>query len=661
MSTRGHSRARLLRRGLALVALGLAWMAAVAQAQGAGADEVPPRVGRVAFTQGELYIAPPDHAQEWAPVARNHPVVTGDNLWMSGDGRAEVDYGGGQLRLGPDSNVQVSRLDEQALALFVAEGRVIVRVRYLAPGEATRIDTPNAQIDLVRPGLYRIDVSPQPRQTWVVVRLGEASVALPGAVQPVLPGQTASIAGTADAVAEVREGAGVDGLDTWSAERDRVYERSYDTAAYVSRQMVGYADLESNGRWQTYPDYGAVWFPERVAPDWAPYRYGHWVWLVEYGWTWVDDAAWGYAPFHYGRWAFIGGRWGWCPGAFVARPMWAPALVAWYGGSGWTYFSSFSGPVFGWVPLGWRDPFVPWWGRCGTRCYDRYNRPYAVDVRERPRQPPGSYANARVPNAVTAVSAAALRETRPVQTSRVELPPQAIATAPRLSASPQVRPVVSSTRVVQPGRGAPQPAGEIAARIRPQAVSPFSGAAAAEGRGRATAVPPAGGGPAGTRGAGPVNAVPPAGARPAGTRAAGALNAVPPAGAAIAPSTRAPSGAPRERITGGVNAVPPAGQPPLRSTPAPTEPSIRATPSAPLGPPTVRSAPAVRPAAPVQPVPPVRPAPSTQPAPSVRSAPAPSAPVAAVPPAAAHPQPQLREAPVPRPGQQPSAPRPGQN
>ena len=37
------------------------------------------------------------------------------------------------------------------------------------------------------------------------------------------------------------------------------------SASYVSNQMVGYADLEQYGTWQTYPDYGAVWFPTAVA------------------------------------------------------------------------------------------------------------------------------------------------------------------------------------------------------------------------------------------------------------------------------------------------------------------------------------------------------------------------------------------------------------
>ena len=62
------------------------------------------------------------------------------------------------------------------------------------------------------------------------------------------------------------------------------------------------------------PEYGQVWYPQ-VAPDWVPYREGSWAYVAPWGWTWVDSEPWGFAPFHYGRWADIGGRWGWVPGA----------------------------------------------------------------------------------------------------------------------------------------------------------------------------------------------------------------------------------------------------------------------------------------------------------------------------------------------------------
>jgi hypothetical protein len=604
-------------------------------AQDAAEDGPPPRVARVAIAQGELYVAPPDRAQEWAAIGVNHPVATGDNLWLSGEGRAEVDYGGGQFRVGPDSNLHVSRLDDAEMALFLAQGRVIVRVRALEQGELARIDTPNARIDLTRPGLYRVDVSPEPRQTWVIVREGEASVLLPGGgAQPVLAGQTATVAGVNSAAVDVQNGATLDGLDTWSAERERVYEHGRTTAQYVSPQMVGYADLESNGTWQPYPDYGAVWFPNSVPHEWAPYRYGHWVWLPPYGWTWVDDAAWGYAPFHYGRWVYVSGRWGWCPGAYVPRPIWAPALVAWYGGSGWTYFASFGGPVYGWVPLGWREPFVPWWGRCGGRCYDRYNRPYSIDVRDRSRRAPITYANSRYGS--TAMPEAAMRETRPVQTTRVNLPSQALVSAPRIAASPDVRPVVTSTRMVQVGRGSPQTAGEIAARVRPQALAPV---APARGVGAVTSVPPV---------SAPVRAVGPSAAPSYDARRS-----------VTAPAAQSARPAESARDMRQAPARPPAvtyTQPaaPVARTPQgaveriPAQRDVRAVPPASASPPP-------RGGAPVAGVPPA----------AVHTVP--PAPVHAVPPATVHAQqPQAREAPAreapqPRGREGPNAPRQGQN
>lgn len=536
MSHRGST---LWRVAALLVATWLG-VAASVQAQTAG-DDVPGRVGRVATWQGDLYLAPQDRASEWASIGLNYPVASGDNLWLSGEGQAEIDYGSGQFRLGGDSNVHVSRLDDRQLALFVAQGRVIVRVRGLDPGESAVVDTPNAQIELQRPGLYRIDVSPEPRQTWLIVREGEANVVLPSGLQQVLPGQTATVAGADGGIAEVRNGVSVDALDLWSADRDRVHGRGRQTTAYVSREMVGQADLDAYGAWQTYPDYGPVWFPTAVVDDWAPYRYGRWTWLSAYGWTWVDDAPWGYAPFHYGRWAYIGGRWGWCPGAYVARPVWAPALVAWYGGSNWQFSVSSGGPVYGWVPLGWRDPFVPWWGRCSSRCFERYNRPYAVNLAERTHRPITSYVNAAVPNAITAVPGAAMRTTRPVQTTRVTLPAMAVATAPVLGGAPQVRPVVPAGNLVRAGGGsAPLPAGEIAARIKPLAVAPVTRTPqGGVGRERVIPAPGTGGIASGQRAVTPAPlAAPPASAQ---TRVAPMGSTAAPGSVRVAPSAAPPA------------------------------------------------------------------------------------------------------------------------
>jgi len=435
----------------ALVGL-LAFVAAFA-VHAQDADSLPARVGRIANAQGQLYRSLPESGDEWTPAVLNDPLAQGESLWTDGDARAEVDYGGGQFRLAGDTNVHVSRLDDRQLALFVARGSVIVRVRYLEPDDSIRVDTPATQISLNRPGLYRVNVDAQRARTSVLVREGEGDVATPNGVERVLPGQIATLAGTREVSFEIRNGGGLDGFDTWSAERDRVYEAPRDYG-YVSRQMVGQYDLDNYGVWQAYPEYGAVWFPT-VDPEWAPYRFGHWTWLPGFGYTWVDSAPWGYAPFHYGRWAYISGRWGWCPGTFVLRPAWAPALVAWYGGGPWSVGAA-GFPVFSWVPLAWGEPFVPWWSGCTSRCYARFNRPYGVNAATRPDPRNMHYANFSAPGGVTAVPAATLASARPVAINRVQIP-RGAAPPPALPSPPSIRPAPVLPGTIRAGNGIPAP------------------------------------------------------------------------------------------------------------------------------------------------------------------------------------------------------------
>ncbi len=146
-------------------------------------------------------------------------------------------------------------------------------------------------------------------------------------------------------------------FEKWADDREERAARSESTR-YVSREVIGYEDLDEYGYWRSEPEYGHVWYPRSVAVGWAPYRYGHWVWVGPWGWTWMDDAPWGFAPFHYGRWAHVGSRWGWVPGPRAYRPVYAPALVAWVGGPSVSVSVSF-GSGIGWFPLGPREVYVP--------------------------------------------------------------------------------------------------------------------------------------------------------------------------------------------------------------------------------------------------------------------------------------------------------------
>ena len=503
--------------GLAALLLAVAPFAARADD-----DDLPGRVGRIAEFAGQLFHAPQDNAGEWAAIGINYPIASGDNLWVSGDGRAEIDYGGGQFRLAGDTNLHVSRLDDRQLALFVAQGRLIVRVRVLDTGDAAHIDTPNTQITLIRPGLYRIDVASDGQVTTFTVREGEGLIGLASGAQQALPGQSVTVTGTEPMASDIRIGYGVDGFDTWSANRDRRYERGRATA-YVSRQMVGYAELDEHGTWESNPTYGAVWYPTAVAADWAPYRDGYWTTVGAWGLTWVDSAPWGYAPSHYGRWVRVGWRWAWCPGGYVARPHWAPALVGWYGGAGWRLAVNSGAPVYGWVPLGWGDVYQPWWRGCSHNCWSRYNRGFAVDVSVRPHGPPARYANMGIPGAMTAVAGATLAGRKPVQANLVPLPASSGKSVPPLLATAPIVPVgPSHIPAVRPGeRGTPTPASVLSSTAwrAPSAGTPFSKPHPVPGTAAGTAPAPAGRGSSGVPSAfAPTTRTQPATTPPSGAR-----------------------------------------------------------------------------------------------------------------------------------------------
>jgi len=85
-----------------------------------------------------------------------------------------------------------------------------------------------------------------------------------------------------------------------------------------------YDQLGDYGDWVEVGDYGYGWQPRDVDENWRPYSDGRWAY-TEAGWTWVSEEPYGWAVYHYGRWARIEDRgWVWIPGT-----EWAPAWVSW--------------------------------------------------------------------------------------------------------------------------------------------------------------------------------------------------------------------------------------------------------------------------------------------------------------------------------------------
>src|SRR5438445_810588 len=190
-------------------------------------------------------------------------------------------------------------------------------------------------------------------------------------------------------------------------------------------------DLDDYGDWRETGPYGAVWVPRSMIVGWAPYRYGHWAWVDPWGWTWIDDAPWGFAPFHYGRWVYVDDGWAWVPGHVVARPVYAPALVAFVGGRNWSVAIGLGGGGGGgggggvaWFPLGPEEPYVP--GYHVSNTYIRNVNVTNVNVTNinvtNVNVTNITYRNRNAPGAVTAGTHKTFVESRPVGRSVIVVP-----------------------------------------------------------------------------------------------------------------------------------------------------------------------------------------------------------------------------------------------
>jgi len=333
----------------------------------AAADDDPPgRVARLNYIQGSVSLQPAG-TQDWIDANPNRPLTTGDNLWADQDSRGELHVGSSVLRLSGQTGVSFLNLNDQITQLQLAQGSLYVRVRQLDEGEAFEVDTPNLAFSILRPGQYRVDVDPNGGSTVISVWGGSGSVTGGGQAFTLNPGQEFMFTGSDQLAYDSQPLGGRDDFDNWCASRDQREDQSA-SARYVSRDVIGYDDLDDYGAWSNDPQYGPVWIPSGVAAGWAPYHYGHWVFIQPWGWTWVEDEPWGFAPFHYGRWAVIGGRWGWVPGPVavvaigrpIVRPMYAPALVGFVGGGGFSLSIAIGGGAgVAWFPLGPRDVWVP--------------------------------------------------------------------------------------------------------------------------------------------------------------------------------------------------------------------------------------------------------------------------------------------------------------
>jgi Family of unknown function (DUF6600) len=384
----------------------------------------PGRVARLSLKDGEVSLAPAG-TEEWADAVLNRPITSGDRLWVDKDGRAELQIGTASVHLDRSTGFEFIELGDDVMQMSLTEGVATIRVRTLGDRESIQMETPNATVKFLHPGDYTVQVDPDSDRTIVRTRNGEAEVSGASKTFRVRADEEGTFTGLDGLTANIGRLPPRTAFESWANDRDRRGDDS-EAARYVSREVVGYEDLDGQGQWVNEPQYGYVWTPSYVVSDWAPYRYGRWGWVSPWGWTWIDDARWGFAPFHYGRWAFARHRWCWVPGPRYIRPYYAPALVGWIGGPSVSVSVAFGSGV-GWFPLAPHEVYVPWY-RHTPRYVRHVNVSNTIIVNNinvtniygrRGAQPRYTYSN--IGSAVTAAQRDAFISGRPVGAHRVQV------------------------------------------------------------------------------------------------------------------------------------------------------------------------------------------------------------------------------------------------
>jgi hypothetical protein len=425
-------------------------------ASAASAIDPPGRVARLNYFDGSVTLEPAG-ATDWSYAELNRPLTTGDQLWVDSGARGELHVGSTALRLSQQTALSIVDIDDKNLQLKVTQGTLSTRVRALPAGQTVEIDTPNVAMQASSPGEFRVDVAPDGNSTTVTLRSGTANLYGDGGVFQMTAGQQVTFIGVNLQQQAGGPAPGPDAFDQWVISRDRLEDGSA-SARYVSREIPGYEDLDANGTWRSDPNYGEVWVPTvAVTAQWAPYHQGHWTWIAPWGWTWIDDAPWGFAPFHYGRWAHLGDAWAWVPGpVVVAQPVYAPALVAFVGGGGgggshWGVDLAIGGAVgvgVAWFALGPHEPWHPGAGYSPSY-YNRVNNVNITNVHNTTivnniTNVHNTYINQRVPGAITAVPANTFVQGQQVAQASRRLTAQQIGGAQIGAGMPGIAPVRGS-------------------------------------------------------------------------------------------------------------------------------------------------------------------------------------------------------------------------
>jgi len=167
-------------------------------------EEPPARVGRVSFVQGQLgfHLA---GETAWSAAKANYPVATGGSFWTDPKSRAELRIGSRSIDLSGNTELDITKLNEQVMQLALPQGRIDLRVRTLLEGESIEIDLPRGAVWILQPGTYDIDAGAPDQPERIAVFEGSARFVGGTLDVAVKAGDAAVISGTQTLTAAVEK------------------------------------------------------------------------------------------------------------------------------------------------------------------------------------------------------------------------------------------------------------------------------------------------------------------------------------------------------------------------------------------------------------------------------------------------------------------------
>ncbi len=293
---------------------------------------------RMGIVQGDVQIYTED-ARAWVPAAINTPLAQGDRVWVPDGGRSELQFRGGLvIRLDAATSFDILSLGDSTFQFYVNVGRTYVN-NHISGIDYLQIDTPVGSIGCYDNSITMIDVE-ENGATEVSVLKGYAYAETRNGKIRIPSGKTLRIGKNLGA--ELFPVGSPDAWEKWNRDLDGRIGYGSDSIRYLPNELYDYGyDFDTYGRWLYDSGYGYVWTPTfSISINWAPYHLGRWVWIGGH-YVWISREPWGWAPYHYGRWIHrphVG--WCWVPPRHGAA-WWGPGYV------GWVYTAN----NVAWVPL----------------------------------------------------------------------------------------------------------------------------------------------------------------------------------------------------------------------------------------------------------------------------------------------------------------------